>query len=275
MTTNDTQDPFRQPVVDAPDEVLAKRRPHAQRFALGMGALVAAAASALTATFFVATRSDDKAKSSGWATWQPTKSDQDGLDQIASHVMAQYKLDSGRRLLTIEAGLSDSFGAPLRPVVAFAKPGSKQGQTPGFRPLPDSTIFFRFCGTGDACRLAGKPSTNRMSLIRRQALELSLFSLRYNPDIDSVLVFLPPVVSQGVATGTAPPDLGILVRRADVAQALAAPLARTIESPAPRPGALTGPEVKRIDDLMRSKSFSVVQIQTQSGPAIVLDRLSG
>ena len=52
---------------------------------------------------------------------------------------------------------------------------------------------YRLCGSGDNCSIAiGTPSPSELQLLRREALELSLYTFKYVKDVDSVVVFLPP-----------------------------------------------------------------------------------
>ena len=60
-----------------------------------------------------------------------------------------------------------------------------------------STVMYTLCGTAVGCVIAeGKPSLERGQLLRRMALELSLYSFKYLDGIDSVLVLFPPAVAR-------------------------------------------------------------------------------
>ena len=49
------------------------------------------------------------------------------------------------------------------------------------------------CGYGQNCSIAsGQPSVERHTLLRREAVELALYTFKFLPNIDSVSVFLPP-----------------------------------------------------------------------------------
>ena len=65
----------------------------------------------------------------------------------------------------------------------------------------------------------GTPTSERFLLLRRQALELSLYTFKYVDDVDSVLVFMPPT-PKGDSNGT------VFLRRDDVADELRRPLTR-------------------------------------------------
>lgn len=265
-------DPFARHIasVEAPEPAA---RPYRRRFAIGVGALGLAAAAAVGGSVFALTSTHRPADPTAWSTWRPTASDQDGLDQIARHVAGEYRFTNGKRLVGITAGLGDTLGVPLRPAVFVAKPGSRDGDIPGGVPQAGTTVFYRFCGSAAACALAGTPSPRRLSLIRRQALEVALYTMHYNRDVDSVLVLLPPVTVVGDAT-TTPPDLGLYFRRAQLRDQLRAPLARTLSKAVPTPETITPRETKRVGELTEPRSFAVISRQLNDGtPVLLLDRL--
>ena len=53
--------------------------------------------------------------------------------------------------------------------------------------------MYILCGLGPLCSIQeSQPTTDRAALLRREALELALYTFRYVEDVDSVLVLLPP-----------------------------------------------------------------------------------
>ena len=74
-----------------------------------------------------------------------------------------------------------------------------------------NSIMYSLCGLGDACSISeGVPSEARHALLRREALELSLYTFKNVDGIDSVTVFLPPR-PDGQAAPTA-----VFLKRSDV-----------------------------------------------------------
>ena len=97
------------------------------------------------------------------------------------------------------------------------------------------SMQYVLCGLGESCSITqGEASAARHSLLRRQALELSLYTFKYVDGIDSVTVFLPPPPG-GETRGSA-----VFLRRSDVKRrALAPALAddgagRAVDRPDPR-----------------------------------------
>ncbi len=60
--------------------------------------------------------------------------------------------------------------------------------------LSGNTIAYNLCGIGGKnCAIGvGKPSTNRLLLLRREALELALYTFRYIGGTQNVVAILPP-----------------------------------------------------------------------------------
>ena len=57
----------------------------------------------------------------------------------------------------------------------------------------DKTAMYILCGDGPNCTInEGKPSDARGKVLRREALELALYTFRYVDDTDSVVAFFPP-----------------------------------------------------------------------------------
>ena len=55
------------------------------------------------------------------------------------------------------------------------------------------TAMYILCGDGPHCAInEGKPSVARGTVLRREALELALYSFRYLDNTDSVVAFFPP-----------------------------------------------------------------------------------
>ena len=60
--------------------------------------------------------------------------------------------------------------------------------------LGGTTAVYNLCGLGTSCAIAaGTPSLAGELLLRREALELALYTFRYIHGVDSVVAILPPV----------------------------------------------------------------------------------
>lgn len=87
----------------------------------------------------------------------------------------------------------------------------------------DQSLFYVMCGFGRACSLA--PNTDAsQTLLRREALELSLYTFKYMDDIQSVVTLLPP---RGDETRA------VYLRRRAFGTQLERPLSRTLTATPP------------------------------------------
>ena len=63
-------------------------------------------------------------------------------------------------------------------------------------------VLYQMCGLGVNCQIdSGKPSNERMLLLRREGLELALYSFRYLKDVKQVVVLIPRRTGQGADHG--------------------------------------------------------------------------
>lgn len=125
--------------------------------------------------------------------WSSFKPEGDGLARatnIANHVARDYR--SGNfQVAIIEAQPPVVQNTPID-VIAVAR-DRVQELGGGFITVEraDRSLFYVLCGLGRACALA--PGTDAsQTLLRREALELSLYTFKYMDGIDSVVTLLPP-----------------------------------------------------------------------------------
>jgi hypothetical protein len=123
----------------------------------------------------------------------------------------------------------------------------------------------------------GKPSKARHLLLRREALELSLYTFHYANDVDMVVTLLPPPPPKAgeEESSELPPVQAMFYRPGDLRGELDVPLDATVPALTPRPGQidLSKPEAKRIDALTRSNLFQASFQQGQDASVfLVLER---
>jgi hypothetical protein len=124
----------------------------------------------------------------------------------------------------------------------------------------------------------GKPSEERHLLLRREALELALYTFHYARDVDMVVTLLPPPPPKAGEDETStdlPPVQALFFRPGDLAGELGVPLSTTVPPKTPRPEQidLAKPEFKRIDALTRSNLFMASFQQGQDASVfLVLER---
>ena len=138
----------------------------------------------------------------------------------------------------------------------------------------------------------GTPSASRLQLIRREALELALYTFRYLPDVEMVVTLLPPPPPaeprsaatasprrrrRGAALLADPPTPeqmnAIFYRPGDLKPQLQVPLGVTVPADAPTPETMGGAEGEIVDQLTNSNLFKWSLIAGAGPtPLLVLDR---
>jgi hypothetical protein len=227
---------------------------------LGLAALFGAA----VGTFVVLQERPGPKPPPPWSAWKPSESDPQARQQeIAVHVGATYHLPSGKRLVDVLPRGPIAGSTPIQEV-AIAK-------TPNPTQASDFTIFdaattamYILCGDGPKCSIKeGKASTARAAVLRREALELALYTFRYIDDARSVVTFFPPAKGKN-------PTYVLFFTKADFSDELHAPLRETLpHRKAPVPGRFPSGERKIVDELTTPRVFRFA-VQTEQNGARVL-----
>jgi hypothetical protein len=211
-----------------------------------------------------------------WSRWAPEAPTTDQRAQeIASHITSKYKQGNGTPLTgalvgppSVTSNQPEGSTKILVRAVAIQPDLPAGGQFSG-RDLVvvdgSNHLQFVVCGFGQNCSIAqGNPTEERFTLLRRQALELALYTFKYMPRIDSVSVFMPPPPG-GETAGTA-----IFLQRNELGQALQHPLADTLSDEAPSIGQIPAAELGRINQLTRQRIYQYGYTQAQDGSAVLL-----
>lgn len=215
----------------------------------------------------------DAAPPAPWSTWEPTGGDTTRVRQIASRVAKGYRHAGGQQLTVALAGpptVTSSDGqavnVPVRAVAVLPDTAEgKQEDTDVDIFNSDGTLQFVLCGLGDNCSITGgQASEARHALLRREALELALYTFKYVDGVDSVAVLLPPR-----------PDLqasptAVFLRRGDVRPLLGRPLARSLAATPPAIGQIPRAELDVVDDVTRPRLYTYEYRQAQDGSAVLV-----
>jgi hypothetical protein len=281
------KDPVLEPRADAGEtlapepEARPERLPPSQfrgRFGFVLGALagIAMCAAALAVTL-VATSSDyDPGLAENWSPWKPASGETlAGAREIADHVAPRYTLDDGNQLVAV---VGEPFHYGGIPIGVMVRPRGGPIEV-----LEGEGLMYMLNGLGDQGELPGEPSEARGSLLRREALELVLYTFRYLEDVTMVAVMLPPAQPTDQDEGetqTAPDGEGepeervqqaLFFRPGDLLPQLQVPLDRTLAGEPPRPSTLTTAEADRIDELVLDNLFLAEVERASDGlPYLVL-----
>jgi hypothetical protein len=204
-----------------------------------------------------------------WSAWKPAGSSSAKTNTIAQKIGGQYRLPSGHQMLDIYAKkltvpVTTSSGASEVPIAAVAIRGPK-GKVDTISMVSDSdSRLFQLCGTGTACAIGeGKASIARGQLVRREALELALYTFKYVPGTNHVIAFMPP------PPGSQPSTL-IYLNKSDLQPMLSKPLADTIAAKTPLPTTITAAAGNAVDKIMMPHLYKFSLQQTELGQAVLV-----
>lgn len=233
-----------------------------------LGVLILAAAAVLA---FVLVQGQ-AAPGPSWSAWKPPSGARlDQASAIAAHVAPEYRLAAhGAELVAVQAHPPEIQNVPVEDVVVRGASGSSQDYQ---ITSTKNAVVYDLCGLGTRCSIAtGTPSEARARLLRREALELTLYTFKYVGDVDSVIALLPPNPKDATTSWA------LFFKKSDFQHELSVPLSRTL--PNPLHGQLTpqsvvgNPQQQTVERLTRPHWYTSNFQQLQDGNAVlVLDPL--
>ena len=257
MAEDVTSPPAEAPLAGARERRSEQARRTSYRLRFGIVyVLLAAMFGAGVGAFVVLLARPEPEPEPAWSAWRPTGSPTAMLRQIADRIPKAYKENGAQLTVSTAGGLSVPLGdgdVPIRTV--FVEPDASKGlaEEDDIKAFDGASVAsFALCGVGanNQCALrAGSASTGRSTLLRRQALELSLYTLKYVEDVESVLVFMPPN-AKGEGNGT------VFLTRDDVASELERPLAEILPSRTPTVDSLSSIEEGHVLRLTQPRTYA-------------------
>jgi hypothetical protein len=276
--------------------------PHAHRFRVATAILVGCAVGAIVIAVAVAGTGRTTHRGVKWSAWSPPDGGAAGAREIADYLAPFYRatpadqlavvtvvnLESATAAATAQAAAANGTTASATSglqVAVRAKPNTSQVSL-----LTGNTIAYNLCGVGGKnCSIgAGTPSNSRLLLLRREALELALYTFKYVQGTQNVLAILPPVQETPTSKLTKRlPTTDSTAKSVNVAILFLRPvlqplLTHPLSASLPEPVTLTptvsnmsnAPEAGLVDQVTARWLFSEQLQQTQDGSSlIVLDRL--
>jgi hypothetical protein len=116
------------------------------------------------------------------------------MEQIASFVSRPYRLDGGSRQLvavTVSRPPLLETNPPSTVTRVAVASGTSEEEIDVLD--ADDTAAYVLCGLGEGCAIReGRATDERGRLLRREALELALYTFKYVDGVKSVVAFLPP-----------------------------------------------------------------------------------
>jgi hypothetical protein len=275
--------------------------PHAHRFRTATALLVGLGIGALLIAVAVAVSGGSQSKPSApWSSWVPTDGGTQGAREIADYVAPFYRLSPVDQLavVTVVNLESTTQAAAAAQAASNGTPSSSSGlqvavqansNSSAVSLLGGNTIAYNLCGIGGKnCAIGiGTPSTNRLLLLRREALELALYTFKYVGGVDNVVAILPPgrtpqtsTLSKKLPTSDSASsksvDIAVLFVKPELQPLLDRPLSSWLPGEFPPTVAqmAKAPEAGLVDQLTAHGLFSEQLQQAQDGSnLIVLDPL--
>jgi hypothetical protein len=229
---------------------------HAGRFMIGYAVIVVMVGAALI-TLGVMTRGGSSSATTANVGGIPVE--EDGFQrarEIATEVARQYRGANGEQIVAVTAQPGEISGLPLQYIAM--RHGRNRPLTQGDVSVvePGETALFSFCGLAGEqnCALPGQPTPERLMLLRREAVELSFYTFKFLPEIQTVVSLLPPVPR---GEGQPPQTFAVYFQRRHLEEMLARPITKTLpESPPFADGDLSPGEAEAINRLTETRLFS-------------------
>jgi hypothetical protein len=255
------------------------RARHMSRFRWATAALFLLAAGSLVAALIMSgSTSRNAGDGSTWSVWRPPDAGLAGAQEIADYIAPYYRASPADQLAIVTVVNLNNPANPLQVVV----PSS--GTTGSLLPLPaGSTIVYNLCGVGASnCSIGvGKPSTARLLLLKREALELALYTFRYVSGAQTVVAVLPPGHTAVGCTGICakpvvkpvvkPVNLAVAFDRPELRAYLSQPLRATLPEPIPPSASQmpTASEAPLVSVITAHGLFSEKTQQGQDGSTVM------
>jgi hypothetical protein len=249
----------------------ARRTAYRGRFAV-LYVVLAALAGAAVATTVVLVGRGSPAPAPPWSEWQPEGSAERRVAQIADHVARPYRLPSGNQLVSAVGGppaapTREGTLVPMRFILVGPQTARGQEEADDVRAVDaQDAVSYVLCGVGArACAIGeGAPSAERQALLRREALELALYTFNYVDSVESVVVVLPQDNPQL-------PPTAVFLERSNVGAELSRPLGETLTAPiVPDIGGIAAEELSTIDRLTSTHLYSYEYDYAQDGSPMMI-----
>jgi hypothetical protein len=250
----------------------ARRVAYRNRFAAFFVVLAVVAGAGVGALLVLVGRGSPE-PAQAWSAWEPTGTGNQRVAQIADHVSRGYRLPSGNPLVAITyqgppVGKSEdgTLGVPVRALAVRPDTTGGRADANDIATLDaGGTVQFNLCGLGKLCSIPeGKPSNARGQLLRREALELALYSFKYVDGVDSALMLLPPR-PDGKA------QAAVFLTKGDVAAILGRPINETLTAPlTPGVGEIQLDEQSAIDRVTLPRLYGYDWLSAQDGTLVTV-----
>jgi hypothetical protein len=252
------------PLVPEAPRTHTVKGPHRTRFVMIYGLLAVVLGAAVVGLVIFAGKSISPAPA--WSAWKPSGGGLGAAKQIAAQVGEGYRLPSGSQLVDVIAkapSVSPASNETI-PIQYVALHGMKSTADQIVAVSSSDSVMYSLCGLGASCAIAtGKASVQRGTLVRREILELALYTFKYVGGIKSVIAFVPP-------TPGAQPKYVVYLQKSDLSSELKVPLAQTLATKVPPVSAIPAHDTTAVNETTGTRTYSFSLTQTQTGDAVLV-----
>ena len=251
----------------------ARRSSYRTRFGI-VYFVLALVAGVAVGGFLVILSKPDPAPPAPWSpNFVPEGSEAAKAKQIAARISERYKLANGQQLAAalvgppaVSAGTSSGGDIPVRAIAIRPDTSTGQHEESDIQIIDaNGSLMFILCGLGQNCSIkGGTPSEARHALLRREALELALYTFKYVKDVKR-----GDGVPAAAARRRRHRHLGVPGEEGLEAQ-LQRPLASTLGSEVPGIGKMSKTELARVDQITEPRLYTYEYQQAQDGSAVLV-----
>jgi hypothetical protein len=268
------------PRAEAPPLVEPVRAPehprvYRWRFAVAYLALAVLAGAGVGVAVMLLDRPDDRA-GPAWSDWKPVGHQASYPDQIADFVGEAYRNTNGRQLAGVVASAprvsNQTDFVPVQNLFI-----QNESALPSASPDVDvvgvgDSVMYVLCGFGLQCSIAeGEATPERLMLLRREALELALYTFRYVDGAESAIVVLPTELGQNAEDPADDQRFALYLEKKNFERELARPVSATLPlATPPQASALDERETRTVERLTDPSIFQYEFQQAQTGGAVMI-----
>ena len=238
-------------------------------FRLAYGVLALAFWLSVAGFTYLMTRPHHSKPGPRWSAWKPANDDLRGAREIAQRVASRYKLDNGRQLVAIQEHPPEVQGLDLEAV--GIRKTRRNGQVDPYIALYGGrrTLIYAFCGLGRNCAIQETSSDGIDHLLRREALELALYSFKYLDRVEQVVTLLPATPGSSDTRSTA-----VFLRKEQFDDLLDRPLRQILpRATPPSPSQVDSGEANVVDALTARSTYPAEFEPLPDGDAILVLQL--
>jgi hypothetical protein len=181
----------------------------------------------------------------GWSAWKPAHDGLLGAHEIALELARRYRAANGGQLVAVQEHGAQVQGLRLEAI--GVRRLNRGGQIDPYIGLygASNTLIYAFCGLQQSCAMQGESTPDRERALRREALELSLYSFRYL-HVDQVVSLV-----EGRKDGS---TSAVFLRRSQLRPELDQPIRYTLPLRAPPSAASPDPREAPVIDALTSRN---------------------